>query len=197
MDPTTMQADYIERLSCAHGAQLQNYLSEIVGSPEIARELAEDSFAQVRRTYRPEEVSYPRAVLFNVATNFALMHLRRRRLERILTGGAPGVETAQEVSDHRISLGHEASAAQLGEHLAVAVKALRPNLRQVFVMAHVEGRPRKEIAVALGISERRLDKRMTAGLRKCREHLLSHGIDLTDIVGVIAVLPLACILGVN
>lgn len=197
MDPTTTQSDFIERFCRAHGGQLENYLTQMVGSPEIARELAQDSFEKVHKTYRPEQVLYPRALLFKVATNFALMHLRRRRLECALMGEAQDIEQAEEEADYRIGPDREVSAVQLGEHLARAIKALRPNLRRVFVMAHVEGRPRKEIAVTLGISEKRLDKRLTAALRKCREHLISRGIELTDFVGLVAVLPFAYILGVN
>jgi RNA polymerase sigma-70 factor (ECF subfamily) len=197
MDPTTIQSDFIERFCRAHGGQLENYLTQMVGSPELARELAQDSFERIQKTYRPEQVLYPRALLFKVATNFALMHLRRRRLECALIAEVQGIEQAEEEADCRIGPDRDANMAQLGEHLARAIKALRPSLRGVFVMAHMEGRPRKEIAMALGLSEKRLDKRMTAALRKCREHLLSNGIDLTDLLGLATMLPFACMIGVN
>src|SRR5215469_6285798 len=101
MDPTTtMPSDFVERFCRAHGAQLENYLTQMVGSPEIARELAQDSFAKVHKAYRPEQVLYPRALLFRVATNFALMHLRRRRLERALMGEAKDIGQAEEEADY-------------------------------------------------------------------------------------------------
>lgn len=198
MDPTTMQSDFIERLCHTHEGQLHQYLAQMVGSAEVARELAQDSFAEIYRSYRPEQVQFPRALLFRVATNFALMHLRRRRLGRALPAGEPrNLEPALDEVGHRIGPDGELSGVQLGDHIARAVKALPPNLRYVFVMAHVAGRTRKEIAAAVGTSEKRVDKRMTAALRKCREHLLSLGINLTDIVGLVAVLPVAYILNVN
>lgn len=67
----------------------------------------------------------------------------------------------------------------LAEHVAAAIIGLPVELRAVFVMAHVQRRPRAEIAAALGISERRVDRRMTKALVVCRERLESRGVDLT------------------
>lgn len=170
--------EFIERLCRAHEAQLLAYLTQMLGRPEVAREVAQDAFEQVHRMYRPEQVLFPRAMLFKVATNFALMHLRRRRLENATMTGADGME---EVPDHRMGPDRQAMADQIGQHLTRVIKELRPNLRNVFVMAHVQGKPRKEIAAALGISEKRVDKRMTKALKLCRERLCSQGIGLTEV----------------
>lgn len=199
MDPTTtMQSDFIERLCRTHEGQLQNYLTQMVGSPEIARELAQDSFAKLYQSYRPDQLFFPRALLFRVATNFALMHLRRRRLEHARLGGEPlDLALALGEVDHRIGPEGELSAAQLGDHLAGAIKALPLNLRTVFVMAHLQGQPRKTIAAEMGISEKRVDKRMTKALKKCREHLLTHGINLTEVLGLMTLVPFAWALSVH
>jgi RNA polymerase sigma factor (sigma-70 family) len=58
------------------------------------------------------------------------------------------------------------------------IKELPANLRTVLVMAHVQGIPRKDIAEQLGISLKRVDKRMTKALRTLRERMESFGIDL-------------------
>jgi len=170
--------EFVERLCRAHEAQLLAYLTQMLGRPEVAREVAQDTFEQVHRMYRPEQVMFPRAMLFKVATNFALMHLRRRRLENAMITGSAGME---EVPDHRMGPDRQAMADQIGQHLACVIKDLRPTLRNVFVMAHVQGKPRKEIAAALGISEKRVDKRMTKALKVCRERLSSQGIDLAEV----------------
>ncbi|HEX3843549.1 MAG TPA: RNA polymerase sigma factor [Steroidobacteraceae bacterium] len=170
--------EFVERLCRTHEAQLLAYLTQMLGRPELAREVAQDTFEKVHRMYRPEQVMFPRAMLFKVATNFALMHLRRRRLENAMVMGAAGME---EVPDHRMGPDRQAMADQIGQHLATVIKELRPNLRRVFVMAHIQGKPRKEIAAALGISEKRVDKRMTKALKACRDRLSSQGIDLAGV----------------
>jgi RNA polymerase sigma factor (sigma-70 family) len=170
--------ELVERLCRTHEAQLLAYLTQMLGRADIAREVAQDAFERMHRTYRPDQVMFPRAMLFKVATNFALMHMRRRRLENAMIIGSAGME---EVPDDRLGPDRQAMVDQIGQHLARVIKGLRPNLRNVFVMAHVQGKPRKEIAAALGISEKRVDKRMTKALRACRDRLASRGIDLAEV----------------
>jgi RNA polymerase sigma factor (sigma-70 family) len=170
--------EFVDRLCRTHEAPLIAYLTQMLGRPEIAREVAQDAFERMQRIYRPDRVMFPRAMLFKVATNFALMHLRRRRLESAMIVGSAGME---EVPDHRLGPDRQAMAEQIGQHLTNVIRDLRPNLRKVFVMAHVQGKPRKEIAAVLGISERRVDKRMTQALRACRDRLSSEGIDLAEV----------------
>jgi RNA polymerase sigma factor (sigma-70 family) len=62
--------------------------------------------------------------------------------------------------------------------LVAAIKRLPLRLRKAFVMAHVQCKPRKEIATELRISERRVDRRMTKALKVCRDRLSSQGIHL-------------------
>ena len=194
---TTMQGDFLERFCRANEGELETYLTQMVGSVDIARKLVKDSFARIRMS-RPEQAAFPRAALFRVATNVALLHLRRRRAERMgLEAPMGSDEAAQVARSDRVRQDRQLSAEQLGASLAIAVKALRLSHRKVFVMAHVQGKPRKEIAVALGISEARVDRRMTKALKAVRSHLSAHGIDPADMFALFAMLPLACLLNVH
>jgi RNA polymerase sigma-19 factor, ECF subfamily len=179
------QHDFIEGLCRSYQAPLHSYLTQMIGNPDIARELAQESFEQVHRTYRSGEVMFPRAMLYRVATNIARMHLRRRRIERRYWGEAVDMEYAAEVVvDHNSPpADHEVLAEQIGRGIAAAIKGLRPTLRSVFVMAHLQGRSRREIAAELGVSEKRVDKRMSRALRACRELLASLGIHSCDVEG--------------
>jgi RNA polymerase sigma factor (sigma-70 family) len=153
----------------------------MVGSADIARELVKDSFARVRMS-RPEQAAFPRAALFRVATNVALLHLRRRRAVRTALEPAMDCEEEARVArSDRFRQSRHLSADEYVASLVIAVKALRLSHRKVFVMAHVQGRRRSEIAAVLGISEARLDKRMTNALKAVRDHLDARGIDPTDI----------------
>ena len=62
------------------------------------------------------------------------------------------------------------------QQLAAAILKLRPALRIVFVMAHVQGKSQEEIAEVLNLSPWRVQKRMTKALSTCRESLLSEGL---------------------
>lgn len=169
---------FVAELCRAHEAQLLAYLTQMLGRVDLAREVAQDTYEQLHRTYRPEQVLFPRAMLFKVATNYALMHLRRRRVESAVISGPAGIE---EVADHAGGPDRQLLAEQIAQHLATVIQELSPPLRAVFVLAHVQGKSRKEIAARLGISERRVDKRMTRALKQCRLRLSSQGIDLAEV----------------
>jgi RNA polymerase sigma factor (sigma-70 family) len=169
----------IEGLCRKHETRLVRYLTGMLRSPESAREVAQDTFERIHQTYRLEEVLFPRAMLFKVATNFALMRLRREHLERTLF--TEGTDADELVPDADPEPERQLLNEQLRESVMSALDSLVPTQRAVVVMAHIQGKSRSEIAAALGISERRVDKRMTRGLRSCRKRLEARGIDLAQL----------------
>ena len=178
---------------------LRCYLAQMVGSQDIAHELVQQCFEHVHRTYRASQVMFPRAMLFKVATNFALMHLRRRRVEGRYWGHLVDMEYVKEVVPDHDSLlpEREAMAEQVRDRLVEAIKGLRPACRAVFVMALLQGKNRKEIAAAVGASEKRFDKRMTKAIQTCRARLAADGMQLTDLLSIGAIIPLAWLVGIR
>lgn len=75
---------------------------------------------------------------------------------------------------------HEADDDPRSRLVADVILTLPLRLRRVFVMSTLLRKSRAEIAAELGISERRVDKRITKALVTCRERLLAQGIDLAD-----------------
>jgi RNA polymerase sigma factor (sigma-70 family) len=165
----------VEALCRSHEPQLLQYLTRMLGRVDIAREVIQDTYERIHKLYRPEDVMFPRAMLYKIATNFALMRLRRARLESTIITGSQGME---KIPDEAASPDKRAMADEINERLVQTIKELPANLRTVLVMAHVQGIPRKDIAEQLGISLKRVDKRMTKALRTLRERMESFGIDL-------------------
>jgi RNA polymerase sigma factor (sigma-70 family) len=165
----------VEALCRSHEPQLLQYLTRMLGRVDVAREVIQDTYERIHKLYRPEDVMFPRAMLYKIATNFALMRLRRARLESTIITGSQGME---KVPDEAASPDKRAMADEINERLVQTIKELPANLRTVLVMAHVQGIPRKDIAEQLGISLKRVDKRMTKALRTLRERMESFGIDL-------------------
>ena len=55
--------------------------------------------------------------------------------------------------------------------IADVIKTLPMRLRKVFVMAHVQQKPRTEIAAQLHISAHQVERRLTRALVACRSRL--------------------------
>jgi RNA polymerase sigma-70 factor (ECF subfamily) len=170
-----MRDDWVGGLCRAYEPQLLQYLTRMLGRVDIAREVVQDTYEKIHTQYRPDELMFPRALLYKIATNQALMRLRRARLESSVITGSQGME---KVPDESASPDKRAMAEEINERLVQTIKELQPSLRTVLVMAHVQGIARKDIAEQLGISLKRVDKRMSKALRILRERMESFGIDL-------------------
>src|SRR5437879_12250981 len=104
----------------------------MLGQPDLAREVAQGTYEQLHKMYRPDEVMFPRAMLFKTATNFALMRLRRARLENSIITGSAGMD---EVPDEAAPPERRAIADEINERLAQIIQALPPRLPKGLVMA--------------------------------------------------------------
>jgi len=176
--PRGRRDDWVGDLCRAHEPQLLPYLTRMLGQVDVAREVIQDTYERIHKLYKPQDVMFPRAMLYKIATNLALMRLRRARLESTIITGSAGME---RIPDEAASPDKRAMAEEINERLVQTIKELRPNLRTVLVMAHVQGIARKDIAEQLGISLKRVDKRMTKALRTLRERMESFGIDLLQV----------------
>ena len=111
---------FFDQLCRAHEAQLLAYLTQMLGRVDLAREAIQDTYEQLHRMYRPEQVLFPRAILFKVATRYALMQLRRRRVESAMIGGPAGME---QVPDLGGEPERQVMAEQIEQRVAHRIRA--------------------------------------------------------------------------
>lgn len=157
-----------------HEAALLQYLKRMLGTKELAREVAQETYERLQTTYQGQELLFPRAMLFKIATSVALMHKRRERREAALLTGSDGMD---EVPDDSAPIEQRVMAQEARQCLFDVIRELPPKLRDAFILAYVQGLPRKDIAGRLGIPLKRLEKRLTQALKLTRERLLTLGID--------------------
>jgi RNA polymerase sigma-70 factor (ECF subfamily) len=145
----------------------------------VARSVRDDATVDdlVQTTFLEAHRSAPRfrgdsAVktwLFGIAVNLVRHHARgeRRRRDASAALGAQPVAEAPSPSE-------AASVEQQRRWLAAAVDKLSPALREVYILCVIEELPGKEAAVALGIREASLWRRLTdarTALRAALEEL--------------------------
>ncbi|MEP7242939.1 MAG: RNA polymerase sigma factor [Gammaproteobacteria bacterium] len=168
-------AEFVSRLSRAHGTQLLRFLERMLGRRDLAEDVAQEAYLKLYRLIRPDEVNSPRALLFDVATKLAIDRLRQARIEAAAVAGAPS--EMNNVPDEAPRPDRRALIDEAMQRLTRIIEDLQPNLRQVFVMRYVTQMPRQEIADELHISVGAVEQRLTRALTVCRERLAAHGID--------------------
>jgi RNA polymerase sigma factor (sigma-70 family) len=147
---------------------LTRFLARRVGNPDIAEDLAQETWLRLATGTVPQEVSNPRAFIFRVAANVATDTLRRRgRVSALLAsedaGGAvpdptPSAETRLIDRDRLRALEQ-------------ALDALSENARAALLLNRIGGETHAEIARRLGVSESMVAKYIAQGMRCCRDWL--------------------------
>ncbi len=135
-----------------------------------AEEVAQDAFFNVWRrasTYRPER-GKPTAWLFSIAHHRVVDELRRRRRrDRIQV--FRDVETMRQPDDDAGDPARYATRQMLRGKIKKALTALRPEQREVVVLAYYGGLTHSEIAQRLEQPLGTVKTRMRLALKKLRE----------------------------
>ncbi|NPA31484.1 MAG: sigma-70 family RNA polymerase sigma factor [Chloroflexi bacterium] len=159
----------------AYAPRLYRHLLYLLEDPQDAEDVLQEAFL---KAYRSLDTFQGRASLstwlYRIATNEALMHLRRRRstplsLEALSPDDGPPEEillTHWQVLPEQALL-----SAETRQVLDDAVARLSPALRAVFLLRDVEGFSTKETAEILGISTDAVKQRLARARLRLREAL--------------------------
>ncbi len=158
---------YFSALFSKYRPSLFRFLAGLVSSSDDAAELVQESYArllQQENITRLEAVG--RTYLFQIATNLARDHFRRRN-----TRGVQCDVDDVPLMDH--SDGPEQSIIWLQTIDAIkqGIKGLPPTTRRVFLLSRFRGKTYPQIAKLLGISTRTVERKMDQAMQALAVHL--------------------------
>ncbi len=158
-----------------YAPRLYRHLLRMLEDPQDAEDALQETFL---KAYRSLDTFQGRASLstwlYRIATNEALMHLRRRRSTPLsLEALSPDEGHPEEILlTHWQVLPEQALlSAETRQVLDDAVARLSPALRAVFLLRDVEGFSTKETAEILGISPDAVKQRLARARLRLREAL--------------------------
>ena len=149
-----------------------NLTYRILGNHADAEDAAQDAFlAAYRNFHRFRGDARVSTWLYRIATNAALMKLRKDRPRRTLTQtGYEDIELPSPLEGpEKMALNSE-----LREHLEGGLDQLAPNLKVAVVLRDVQGLSNEEAAEALNISVSSLKARLHRGRVLLRNHLQAY-----------------------
>ncbi len=129
----------------------------MLNDPNDAEEVLQETFISAcKNIHRFEERSALNTWLHRIATNAALMHLRKHK-HRELSLDDPieiqgGDDVYREVRDATLAPDDHAMNSEIRDVLEKAIASLPETLRTVFILREVEGYSTEETANMLGIS---------------------------------------------
>ena len=151
-EPAKTFGELLER----HEREIFAYALRLTGRREDADDLYQETFLAAFRGWPPPRRDNERAWLYKIATNKAIDRDRRHR---------PTVS----IEDLRLAAPDRDGITLLD--LGNAIKTLPAGQRAAFVMRTVEGRPYREVAVALECSEEAARTRVSEATKKVRAAL--------------------------
>jgi RNA polymerase sigma-70 factor (ECF subfamily) len=159
--------DAFESLFRQYQCDVFRWIMRIVRNRAIAEDLTVEAFWRTYRAHAQFDVSKGNfaAWLRRIATNVALDHLRRSRLEVPLLDDPPSAPQR-----------HLAERHELRHAIFTVINRLSPRLRAVILLALVEEEPYENIAQALGISVNAVKVRVFRGIRILRKELSEAGV---------------------
>ena len=79
----------VERLYLAYQPQVLRYLTRMLGQPQTAQDLTQETFLRATSAEGPDEAPHQRAWIFRIARNLALNHIRDTSRHLALVADAP------------------------------------------------------------------------------------------------------------
>lgn len=139
-----------DRIFTEYSAPIYNYALRMVGDPDRAADIAQDTFIKAyRKLDTLTDVSSTRSWLYRIATNTAIDEMRRRRnvvplgadedhpIEQ--ADGGPGPET-------------QVLSGLMDERISRALLRLKPNHRQCLILSDVEDMSAVRIGEVMAMS---------------------------------------------
>jgi RNA polymerase sigma-70 factor (ECF subfamily) len=155
-----------EALFRQYQGEVFRWIMRIVRNSAAAEDLTVETFWRVYRAqarFRPGAGSFG-GWLRRIATNVAIDHLRRSRIEVPLP------------DDLGTSASHPGEQGEMRRQILRALGKLSPRLRGTVLLALVEEEPYEKIAQALGVSVSAVKLRVFRGVRILRKELSKAGV---------------------
>lgn len=169
---TTSRYRFVDQLVRKYDAELRGYLLKILGNQEDASDVVQETYLKLYRLGKPEEVRYPKALLFRAASNLAM-----DRLKGNASRPQPTDDELVEVEDTSSNLEQRAASQEVFDYLLEIVNELPERRRQVLIMKKFSELTNQEISKSLGITRSMVEQHMTRALKHCRLRLRELGME--------------------
>lgn len=155
----------LQGLFMAHAQPLKSHLLRKSGDPQLAADLAQESFLRLTERHACERIDNAPGWLYRTANNLLIDHYRRERCHR--TDSVPG-EVLEAIVEPCSNPEEQYLKACRVQRLYQAMSELQPRTQQVLRLNRLEGLTHAEVARLLGISASSVQKHLTMALSYVR-----------------------------
>lgn len=175
----TLDEDLLESLYYRYSQRLENFARHILGDAAAARDVVQDSFIKLYRSYKGKDESDWMPLLFTVVRNSCKDILRKYAVR----GKTVPVDISDLAGSEKLystvmqySVGNDFLYNELVSEVNAILEKLPSRCREIFVMSRLRGMQNREIALALGISEQAVKNQISKALKVFRAGLTDWGV---------------------
>jgi RNA polymerase sigma factor (sigma-70 family) len=160
--------ELLSRAFTEHAPEVRRFLRGQLNCADTAADITQETCLRLIAAENPKPVGSIRALLFKVARNLAIDHLRSRVRRSLFEEGLANLYAVAGQEPQPVDV---ISAQDELVKLREGIERLAGQERRIFEMCRVEGLAHKDIAARLGISVSTVEKHMAAALDFLRRHL--------------------------
>lgn len=157
--------------------ELRRFILRRTGSLAIAEDVVQETWirATTSGAVMPDN---PRAYLYRMAGNLAIDHMRRNRRRETWVDGDADDGMLAHLESPGPAPDDVVSSRQEWHILTQAVAELPDKCREVFLLYRGRGLTMRQVAQALGISDKTVEKHIARAMVHCRRRLREAGRDV-------------------
>ena len=149
----------------------------MVGNPDDARDLCQETFLRVHRQLHQFRFECPlKSWIGRVAYSIALRHLERRRASRVISFDDGDEGVLESLADESFDLEAASADEEQAVHLREAVDSLPAVPRMLVTLYHLEELPISEIASITAMSEGTIKSHLFRARLNLRDALRVRGV---------------------
>lgn len=156
------EQNIFERVYHSHSESLRNFLYYKTGSFQMAEDLTQDSFSKLWENCSKVTIEKAKSFVFTIGNNLFLNHAKHKKV--VLK-----FESIRRTDSDKQDPQYLLEVDEFKLKLERAISDLPQKQREVFLMHRIDSMKYKEIAEALNISVKAVEKRMHKALRALKE----------------------------
>jgi RNA polymerase sigma-70 factor (family 1) len=141
-----------------HVQSANNFAYYRCGDAEAALDLVQDAFTKIWENCSKIDFSKVKTYLFTCISNLFLNTIKHQKVVMRYAKEAPNLDTNNQSPEYLLE------EEEFRQKLAKAIASLSEVQREVFLMNRIDGKKYREIAELLDVSQKTVEKRMSAAL---------------------------------
>ncbi|WP_417359207.1 RNA polymerase sigma factor [Galbibacter sp.] len=156
---------YFNHFYLKHIQSASNFAYYKCGDKDGALDLVQDAFYKIWENCSKIDFTKAKTYLFTTVNNLFLNKVKHNKVVMDYAKDAPLMDRTNESPEYILE------EEEFKVKLQNAIALLTDSQREVFLLNRIDGKKYKEIADLLDISQKAVEKRMSAALKILREHI--------------------------